>query len=89
MGRHARQGLWRVRRRGADYSIERTIELTGLSSDGVMTLMEDRDGNLWAGTSEGLNRLIPGESFASPISASSPASNRAVDGDLWVSTSTS
>ena len=28
------QGLWRVRRRGADYAIERTIELTGLSSDG-------------------------------------------------------
>jgi len=27
--------------------------------DGVYALFEDRDGNIWAGTTEGLNRLTP------------------------------
>ena len=54
------QGLWRVQpRRDGDYDIDAPIELTGLSSDGVLSLMEDNDGNIWAGTSEGLNRLMP------------------------------
>ena len=80
------QGLWRVRRGGADYSIERTIELTGLSSDGVMVLMEDRDGNLWAGTSEGLNRLMPRRIIRVTdlglVTGVEPGPN----GDLWAST---
>jgi signal transduction histidine kinase len=80
------QGLWRVRRRGADYSIERTIELTGLSSDGVMTLMEDRDGNLWAGTSEGLNRLIPRRIIRVTDLGLVTGVEPGPDGDLWVST---
>ena len=78
------QGLWRVRRRGADYSIERTIELTGLSSDGVMTLMEDRDGNLWAGTSEGLNRLIPRRIIRVTDLGLVTGVEPGPDGDLWV-----
>ena len=51
-------------------------ELTGLSSDGVLALMEDRDGNLWAGTSEGLNRLVPRRIIRVTISGSSQASSR-------------
>jgi signal transduction histidine kinase/ligand-binding sensor domain-containing protein len=80
------QGLWRVRRRGADYSIERTIELTGLSSDGVMVLMEDRDGNLWAGTSEGLNRLIPRRIIRVTDLGLVTGVEPGPDGDLWAST---
>jgi signal transduction histidine kinase len=80
------QGLWRVRRRGADYAIERTIELTGLSSDGVLTLMEDRDGNLWAGTSEGLNRLIPRRIARVTDLGLVTGVEPGPDGDLWVST---
>ena len=80
------QGLWRVRRSGADYTIERTIELTGLSSDGVMTLMEDRDGNLWAGTSEGLNRLIPRRIIRVTDLGLVTGVEPGPDGDLWVST---
>ena len=54
------QGLWRVQPgRNGDYDIDRAIELTGLSSDGVLSLLEDNDGNIWAGTSEGLNRVMP------------------------------
>ena len=39
--------------------IERATSLTGLLGDGVYSLLEDRDGNVWAGTTEGVNRLTP------------------------------
>src|SRR4029079_15468757 len=66
------QGLWRVRleqfrEHGAGHTvksgaqpvpyIERATSLTGLLGDGVYSLLEDRDGNVWAGTTEGVNRL--------------------------------
>src|SRR4029453_5513338 len=55
------QGLWRVRPRRADgnYQTDRASSLTGLVSDGVGALIEDKDGNIWAGTTEGLRRLTP------------------------------
>lgn len=54
------QGLWRVRPRPAGgFQTDRASSLTGLLSDGVGALLEDRDGNIWAGTTEGLNRLTP------------------------------
>ncbi|MBS1818438.1 MAG: ATP-binding protein [Acidobacteria bacterium] len=56
------QGLWRVRRSGDQkrpLMIERTTVLSGLSSDAVRTVFEDRDGNIWAGTTEGVDRLVP------------------------------
>ncbi len=55
----AGQGLWRVRfdDRGDVRFIEHATALTGLLADGVVTLLEDREGNVWAGTPEGLNRL--------------------------------
>ena len=59
------QGLWRVRLgdnheapKGVPY-VERATSLTGLLGDGVYSLLEDRDGNIWAGTTEGVNRLTP------------------------------
>ena len=59
------QGLWRVRLgdntqalKGMPY-VERATSLTGLLGDGVYSLLEDRDGNIWAGTTEGVNRLTP------------------------------
>lgn len=55
------QGLWRIRHVEAtgDRTLETTTVRTGLSSDGIRSLLEDREGNIWAGTSEGLNRLTP------------------------------
>ena len=38
---------------------DRVTALTGLAYDGVLSLMEDREGNVWVGTSEGLSRLVP------------------------------
>jgi signal transduction histidine kinase/ligand-binding sensor domain-containing protein len=58
------QGLWRANLAGRDALkrapyIERATSLTGLLGDGVYSLLEDRDGNIWAGTTEGVNRLTP------------------------------
>jgi ligand-binding sensor domain-containing protein len=55
------QGLWRMRPApdGGPPTFERATSLTGLLGDGVYSLLEDRDGNVWAGTTEGLNRLTP------------------------------
>ena len=69
------QGLWRIRLNRGDVGkaapsngsadpngppyIERATSLTGLLGDGVYSLLEDRDGNVWAGTTEGVNRLTP------------------------------
>ncbi|MEQ1729951.1 MAG: two-component regulator propeller domain-containing protein, partial [Vicinamibacterales bacterium] len=56
------QGLWRVDAGPgprAPLFIERTTVLSGLSSDAVRTVFEDRDGNIWAGTTEGVDRLVP------------------------------
>jgi ligand-binding sensor domain-containing protein/signal transduction histidine kinase len=51
------QGLWRVRAGDLTNGIERLTLQNGLLSDGVWALLEDREGNLWVGTHEGLNRL--------------------------------
>jgi signal transduction histidine kinase/streptogramin lyase len=55
------QGLWRVHqeREAGHVAIERTTSLSGLLGDGVYALLEDSDGNIWAGTTQGLNRLTP------------------------------
>ena len=56
------QGLWRVRPGTGASSpggFERTTVLSGLSSDAVRAVFEDRDGNIWAGTTDGVDRLVP------------------------------
>jgi signal transduction histidine kinase/ligand-binding sensor domain-containing protein len=53
------EGLWRVREadRPGPPRIERANLRTGLSSDSVQSVLEDRDGNIWVGTTGGLHRL--------------------------------
>jgi signal transduction histidine kinase/ligand-binding sensor domain-containing protein len=57
----AGQGLWRVKfdKAGAVLFTERATALTGLLADGVVAVTEDREGNIWAATPEGINRLTP------------------------------
>jgi signal transduction histidine kinase/ligand-binding sensor domain-containing protein len=53
------EGLWRAAGGGgtADSEVERADLRTGLSSDSVQTLLEDRDGDVWIGTTGGLHRF--------------------------------
>ena len=57
------QGLWRVRDTANARAplIERATTQTGLSSDAVQSLLEDREGNIWVGTMLGLHSLTPQE----------------------------
>jgi signal transduction histidine kinase/streptogramin lyase len=50
-------GLWHVTQNGNDVSIERATLRTGLSSNSIQSILIDRDGNVWAGTTAGLHRL--------------------------------
>src|SRR5262249_54210933 len=52
-------GLWQVSIDGADAArrVYRAGLRTGLSSNLVQSVVEDRDGNIWVGTSGGLHRL--------------------------------
>jgi signal transduction histidine kinase/ligand-binding sensor domain-containing protein len=53
------EGLWRVREaeQSGPPRVERANLRTGLSSDSVQSVLEDRDGNIWVGTTGGLHRL--------------------------------
>jgi signal transduction histidine kinase/ligand-binding sensor domain-containing protein len=53
------EGLWRIRDADSPGTprIERANLRTGLSSDSVQSVLEDRDGNIWIGTTGGLHRL--------------------------------
>ncbi|MFN7916410.1 MAG: two-component regulator propeller domain-containing protein [Vicinamibacterales bacterium] len=56
------QGLFRLQfGEGASTNVvvERTSTATGMSDDGVTDFEEDRDGNIWVATRDGLNRLTP------------------------------
>jgi signal transduction histidine kinase len=64
------QGLVHVRssRWSEDATRERVTQQQGLTSDRILSLFEDAEGNIWVGTSVGLNRLsahIGGDPVAS------------------------
>ena len=45
--------------RPRDTIVEQATALTGLSNNVTYSLLEDREGNIWVGTTDGLNRLTP------------------------------
>lgn len=60
------QGLWRVRRNPkGTVTVEHSTVTTGLLGNGVTSIFEDRDGNIWVGTLDGLNRFT--RYIATPI----------------------
>ena len=66
--------------------IERATSLTGLLSDGIGVLLEDREGNIWAGTTEGLNRLTPRRVNQLTSYGMSWPSTVTPDGTIWAGT---
>ena len=53
------EGLWRVRfdGTGGKIVVEKASLYSGLLSDSIQSLIEDREGNIWIGTTAGLQRL--------------------------------
>ncbi len=82
------KGLWRVRtsQTSGPPAVEIANLRTGLSSDSVQSVFEDRDGNVWVGTTGGLHRLkvralTPVEDVGFVVAAE-PAEN----GHVWAGT---
>ncbi|HUR34971.1 MAG TPA: two-component regulator propeller domain-containing protein [Vicinamibacterales bacterium] len=84
----AGQGVWRVKfdPDGRVLFTERATALTGLLADGVVAVMEDREGNIWAGTPEGLNRLTPHKVAQVTNIGLVAGVERGGAGTLWVGT---
>lgn len=82
------QGLWRIgaQRQGQEPALERVTALTGLPSDGVISLLEDHEGNLWVGTSEGLSRLVPRKIIQITTIGLVTGVETSGDGSVWVGT---
>jgi signal transduction histidine kinase/ligand-binding sensor domain-containing protein len=83
------QGLWRASTdpsHPGQLNVERTTLLSGLSSDAVRTVFEDRDGNIWAGTTEGVDRLVPHRITPWTGLGVVTTIDRAHDGRIWAGT---
>ena len=81
------QGLWRLREQPAGPPlVQRASTLTGFLGDGVGALFEDRDGNIWAGTTQGLNRVSPRKIVQIIDQGLVLAIERNRSGDIWAAT---
>ena len=80
------QGLWRVRADATSDGFQAATIADGLLSDSVQALFEDREGNLWMSTRDGLQRLSPRR--VRPIRNMPIGTTVAVtpDGSTWVGT---
>src|SRR5262245_1636208 len=85
-------GLYRVAIRGDRRIIEHVGKLEGLTSDVVLCVFEDREGNIWVAGSNGLNRFrerkvqsISSLSFRTSVLGL--ALRATPDGAVWVGTS--
>jgi signal transduction histidine kinase/ligand-binding sensor domain-containing protein len=81
------QGLWRVHDvKGAPQTDVVTMR-DGLASNVMLALTEDREGNLWLGTTAGLQRLSPHRVTPRRDLGSARVLETTPDGSVWVGTS--
>jgi signal transduction histidine kinase/ligand-binding sensor domain-containing protein len=80
------QGLWRLnlsRETVGAVVIEKATAATGLLADGLTCVFEDRDNNIWVGTTDGLSRLIPHKVKSRRDLGTAISLERASE-DIWV-----
>jgi signal transduction histidine kinase/ligand-binding sensor domain-containing protein len=86
-------GVWRVSNAEHGKPVIERFDRSRLSSTVVRSVLEDREGNIWVGTDNGLNRLTPSvlveqpddlESINKPVVAMTADQ----DGRVWVGTQT-
>lgn len=84
----AGQGLLRLRfdDRQRIATLERATVLTGLLSNGVNALFEDRDSNVWVGSPEGVTRLSPHKATQITDIGLAAGIGTTSSGTLWVGT---
>ena len=80
------QGVWRIRATTVAPMVERLTAQTGLSSDVVQAIVEDREGNIWVGTMLGLHSLTPQQLTPMAPDALVQAVLPDPDGSVWVGT---
>jgi signal transduction histidine kinase/ligand-binding sensor domain-containing protein len=83
------QGVWRVGLSSdSGKVVERVTAATGLATEGAFSLLEDRQGNIWAGGSpSGLTRLMPQKFIPVTLESSVTALIASPEQRLWVGTS--
>jgi signal transduction histidine kinase/ligand-binding sensor domain-containing protein len=82
------QGVWRVGFADSGNVVERVTAATGLATEGAFSLLEDREGNIWAGGSpSGLTRLMPQKFIPVTLESSVTALIASPDQRVWVGTS--
>jgi sugar lactone lactonase YvrE len=80
------EGLWRVRLRGDQRAlVEKATLRSALFNDAVQSLFEDRDGNIWVGTTAGLHRLNRQLIQLAPIDGTVLNAELTRPDDLWAS----
>ena len=90
VGRHRGHGLWRVRGvpRAGMPIIEIGTEESGLLSNGIWCVVEDRESNIWVGTDRGLHRLSPHRLTPLAEYGLVRSVEAAAEGGVWVGTAT-
>lgn len=80
------EGIARIARPGADAAVQHFGQGQGLSADSLRAVIEDREGNLWFGSSLGIDRLRRSSVIAAPVPAGGNEFSVAADADgaLWL-----
>lgn len=80
------EGIARIARPGESAAVQHLAREQGLSADSLRAVIEDREGNLWFGSSLGIDRLRRSHVIAAPVPVGGNEFSIAADADggLWL-----